>query len=107
MMKQTESEFNQARNNMAGDIKTVIADGEDLLKAVADVSGEGLAAARGKLKETFGNARASLAAASQTAVGTAKETAATADKYVHESPWIAIGIAAAAGLLIGFLATRR
>jgi ElaB/YqjD/DUF883 family membrane-anchored ribosome-binding protein len=33
--------------------------------------------------------------------------AAAADDYVHDSPWTAIGIAAAAGMLIGFLAARR
>jgi ElaB/YqjD/DUF883 family membrane-anchored ribosome-binding protein len=30
-----------------------------------------------------------------------------ADGYVHDSPWTAIGVAAAAGILIGFLAAKR
>jgi ElaB/YqjD/DUF883 family membrane-anchored ribosome-binding protein len=106
MMNQVD-EFNRARTRMAGDIKTVIADGEDLLKAAADVSGEGFAVAREKFAEKLGSARARLADASQAAVGTAREVAAAADHYVHDSPWTAIGIAAAAGMLIGFLAARR
>jgi ElaB/YqjD/DUF883 family membrane-anchored ribosome-binding protein len=107
MMKQTADEFNRAKSKMAGDIKTVITDGEDLLKAAAEVSGEGFAVARAKFEEKLGGARARLADASQAAAGTARETAAAADAYVHDSPWTAIGIAAAAGMLVGFLAARR
>jgi len=100
-------EFNRAKSRMAGDIKTVIADGEDLLKAAAEVSGEGFAVAREKFAEKLGSARARLADASRAAVGTARRTATAANGYVHDSPWTVIGIAAAAGILIGFLAARR
>lgn len=106
MMNQVD-EFNRARTRMAGDIRMVIADGEDLLKAGADVSGEGFAVARARFAEKLGNARARLADASQAAVGTARKTAAAADGYVRGNPWTVIGIAAATGILIGFLAARR
>lgn len=107
MMKQTVNEFNRAKSKVAGDIKTVMADGEDLLKAAAGVSDEGFAAAREKFAEKLEGARASLANASRAAVKKARETAAAADDYAHDSSWIVIGIAVAAGLLIGFLAARR
>ena len=106
-MNQTVNEFNQAQSRMAGDIKAVIADGENLLKAAAEVSGEGFAATRAQFEEKFRNARASLGDASRAAVQSARNTAAATDNYVHASPWIAIGVAAAAGVVIGFLATRR
>ena len=106
MMNQVD-EFNRAKTRMAGDIKTVIADGEDLLKAAADVSGEGFAAARAKFEEKLGSARAHLAGAVQPAVDKAGRTAAAADGYVHDNPWTVIGVAAAAGILIGVLAARR
>ena len=107
MMKQTMDEFNQAGSRMAGDIKTLITDGERLLKAAADVSGEGFAEARGKFEEKFANARVKLAETSRAAVAKTRETAAATDAYVHDSPWTAIGIAAAAGILLGILAARR
>ena len=107
MMKQTMDEFNQAGSRMAGDIKTLITDGERLLKAAADVSGEGFAEARGKFEEKFANARVKLAETSRAAVAKTRETAAATDAYVHDSPWKAIGVAAAAGILIGVLAARR
>ena len=106
MMNQVD-ELSRASTRMAGDIRTVIADGEDLLKAAADVSSEGFALAREKFAEKLGSARARLASATQAAVGTARRTAAATDGYVHASPWTAIGVAAAAGILIGFLAARR
>ena len=100
-------EFNRAKSRMAGDIRSVIADGEDLLKAAAEVSGEGFAVARQKFEKKLGSAKARLADASQAAVEKTKETAAVANRYVHDNPWPAIGVAAAAGLLIGFLAAKR
>ena len=100
-------ELSRASTRMAGDIRTVIADGEELLKAAADVSGEGFAAARRKFEEKFANARAKLADTSRAALEKTRGTAAATDAYVHRSPWTAIGVAAAAGMLIGILAARR
>ena len=100
-------DLNRAASRVGGDIRSVIADGGDLLKAAADVSGEGFATARDKFSKKLESARARLEVTSRAAVAGARKTAAATDAYVHESPWTAIGIAAAAGLLIGFLAARR
>ena len=107
MMKQTVSEFNRAKSKMAGDINTVITDTEELLKAAAEVSGDGFAIAREKFEEKLGSAKARLADASQAAVEKAGETATAANRFVHDNLWPVIGVAAVAGLLIGFLAARR
>ena len=107
MMNQTVDEFNRAKVRMTGDIKTVIADGEDLLKAAAEVSGEGFAVARQKFEKKLGSAKARLVDASRAAVEKTRQNATAANHYVHGNPWPVIGIAAAAGLLIGFLAARR
>ncbi len=106
-MEQKAGEFNQAKSKMANDIKTVITDGEDLLKAAAEVSGEGFAVARQKFEKKLGSAKARLADTSRAAVEKTRETATAANRYVHGNPWPAVGIAAAAGILIGFLAARR
>lgn len=37
----------------------------------------------------------------------AKKTVCGADDYVHEKPWHSVGIAAAAGLILGLLLVRR
>lgn len=106
-MEQRTDEFNQAKGKMAGDIKTVIADGEDLLKAAANVSGAGLAAAREKFDETLSSAKGRLVDASRPAIDKARSTAAAVDGYVQGNPWTVIAVAVAAAALIGFLAARR
>jgi ElaB/YqjD/DUF883 family membrane-anchored ribosome-binding protein len=99
----TAGEFNRAKGKMADDLRMIVSDGEDLLKAAANASGEGFTAARAKFAEQVMNAKARLADVSQPAIEKARE----ADDYVHGSPWAVIGVAAAFGLLIGFLAAKR
>ena len=95
--------FNRAKDKMAHDLKMIIGDGEDLLKAAANASGEGFAAARLKFAEQVMNVKAKLADASRPVI----EGAGRADDYVKDNPWTAIGVAAAVGMLIGFLAAKR
>jgi ElaB/YqjD/DUF883 family membrane-anchored ribosome-binding protein len=102
-MEHTASEFNRAKGKMADDLKMIVSDGEDLLKAAANASGEGFTAARAKFSEKIVSAKAKLADLSQPVV----EKAGQANDYVHGNPWTAIGVAVAAGMLIGFLAARR
>lgn len=106
-MDQRTDEFNQAKGKMAGDIKTVMADSQELFKAAADVSGARLAVAREKFDEKLCSAKASLMDASRPAVDKARRTAAAANGYVHGNPWAFIGVAIAASALVGFLAAKR
>lgn len=106
-MEQRTEEFNDARSRLTNDIKTVIADGEGVLKSAVNVSGAGLAVAREKFDGTLSSARAKLADASRPVVDKARRTAAAADDYVHDNPWTVMAVAVAAGALIGFLTTRR
>jgi ElaB/YqjD/DUF883 family membrane-anchored ribosome-binding protein len=106
-MEHRTDELTRARGRMASDIRTVIADGEDLLKAAAQASGAGLAVARERIDETLHSAGARLADASRPVVDQARKTAAAADGYVHSHPWTVIGAAAAVGTLIGVLVARR
>lgn len=107
MMNQAMDEFELARNRMAGDFRTMITDGEDLLKAAATVSGEGFTAARAKFEKQLKGARASLADASQPVLDKTREAAAVASKYAHSNPWAVAGAAIAVGVLIGFLVAKR
>lgn len=94
MMNRTLHEFDRAKGQMATDFKTMINDGEDLLKAAATVSGESFGAARTRFEEKLKGAKASLAQA-------------TRPDYIRANPWSAVGIAVATGLLIGFIAGKR
>ena len=53
------------------------------------------------------SAKDKLVAINDTVADSTKQAVKVTDDYVHENPWRSIGIGAAAGLLIGFLAARR
>jgi len=88
--------FDRASGRMAKDFRAIIADSEELLKAAATASGEGFTAARARFEEKLNGAKVMLADAAQ-----------PAERYVRGNPWTAVGIAVAAGALLGFLAARR
>ena len=41
------------------------------------------------------------------AVECSRKVAQDADKYIHEKPWQAVGVAAALGVVVGLLVSRR
>jgi ElaB/YqjD/DUF883 family membrane-anchored ribosome-binding protein len=102
-MQHSAGVFNRTKGKMADDFKMIVSDGEELLKAAANASGEGFTAARAKFAESVTSAKAKLVDLAQPAT----EKARQADDYVHDSPWTAVGVAAAVGMLIGFLAAKR
>jgi len=95
------------RAQLVGDMKAVIADAEELLRATTGATGERISAARARAEETLRAARQKLAGLDEAVVDQAKETARAADEYVREHPWGAVGIAAVAGLLLGVMISRR
>jgi len=107
MLDRTMDEFDRARSRMAGNLRTMIADSEDLLRAATTASGDGFSAARTKFEEKLKSAKATLADATQPVLDRTRETAAAADEFVHGNAWSAVGVALAAGVLIGFLAAKR
>lgn len=107
MMDRAVQELDRASGRMASDFRTMIADGEDLLKAVATVSGEGVTAARTQFEQKLSDARTALAEASRPVIDRTRESAAVADQYVRGNAWTVIGIAIAAGVLIGLLSAKR
>lgn len=98
---------NVARDQLVTEMKAVIADAEALLHATADAAGERVGALRAKAQQTLTDAKTKLARLDDDMVQQAKDAAKTADRYVRDNPWGAVGIAAAAGVLIGLLISRR
>jgi ElaB/YqjD/DUF883 family membrane-anchored ribosome-binding protein len=87
--------------------KTVIADAEAILRASASQSGESLAALRQKAEESLAVAKDKLTEAQTLATEKGRAAVQATDRYVHESPWTAVSIAAGVGLLVGILLNRR
>jgi len=82
--------------NMMNDLKAVIADAEELLRATAGQAGP-------KIQEVRERAEESLRAAREHLQGAGAEL----DSKVRANPWAAVGIAAAAGLVLGVLLSRK
>jgi ElaB/YqjD/DUF883 family membrane-anchored ribosome-binding protein len=95
------------RDKLAQDMRSVIADAEELLRATASQAGEQIATAREKIQDSLYRAKVKLAEAEGIVLDSTREVARAADEYVHDHPWRAVGIAAAAGLVVGLLIARR
>jgi ElaB/YqjD/DUF883 family membrane-anchored ribosome-binding protein len=95
------------RDKLVQDMKVVIADAEDLLRATANQAGEKIAVARERIEDSLHQAKVKLAEAEAMVTERARQAARYTDEYVHENPWRAIGVAAGIGLLLGLLISRR
>ncbi len=93
--------------SLATSFKDVVSDAEELLMATANLSGEGLSAAREKFKEKLESAKGKLADAQSAASEKAEQAAAVTEKYVTENPWKALAIVGSVGVIIGMLVHRR
>ena len=96
-----------SREKLASDLRVVVSDAEELLRATAGQMGEKAVIARERIQESLRAAKDKLSRAEEVVVDKTKAAARATDDYVHEHPWGAVGIAAAVGLVIGMLISRR
>ena len=90
-------------DKLAGDLRNLVADAEELLKATASQAGDKIAVARQKIEQSLVEGKKALADAEKTLMSKSKECAEIADDYVRENPWSAVGIAGGIGLVLGLL----
>ncbi len=88
------------------DLRTLIGDAEDLLRATTSQAGEKVAVARQKIEQSLVEGKKALAEAEKVVLERSKEYADIADDYIRENPWSAVGIAAGVGLILGLLIKR-
>ena len=92
----------------AGDeVHNLIADVEDLINRVGDAADPELRRLRAKVADAVNTAKKSIAEGVGQVQGQANQAIEAGDRYVRNQPWEAIGIAALAGLAVGFLVARR
>ena len=82
--------------NLMDDLRAVMADAEELLRATAGEAGPKVQEARARAEETLRNTREHLEGAGR-----------QLDAQVREHPWAAVGVAAGIGLLVGVLLARK
>ncbi len=91
---------------LANDLKALIKDAEELLKATASQAGEQVSALRKRIEDSLKEGKETLADAEDIILDTTKDAAEAAARYVQKNPWSAIGIAAGVGLVLGMLIRR-
>lgn len=102
-MPDSHSTTAEATARLREDLRTLIHDTEQLLKATASQTGEQAERLRERLKAALVAARASCHSLEEKAVATAK----SADEAVRRHPYQTIGIAFGVGLLLGVLLRRK
>jgi ElaB/YqjD/DUF883 family membrane-anchored ribosome-binding protein len=95
------------QEQLVSDIKSVISEAEEMLSHTADQTGDKISQLRARVKARLSDARERLVDAEAALRHHTKKAARATDDYVHESPWTAVGVAAAVGLLVGLIIGRR
>lgn len=90
-----------------GQVKTFLDNVEDLTRALKDVETPDVARVRAKVKIALAAAKSAVADSATQLKGHAQEVGKRTDGYVRDNPWQVIGVAAAIGLAVGILASRR
>ncbi|HNN08114.1 MAG: DUF883 family protein [Rhodocyclaceae bacterium] len=98
---------NVSKDKLVTDMKIVIADAEEILRATANQAGEKVGELRERIQERLRDAKVRLQDAEAALVDKTKAAARATDDFVHENPWQAVGVAAAIGLALGVLIGRR
>src|SRR5262249_5885605 len=94
-------------DKLASDLRTIIADAEELLRATANQAGEKVAAARARVQDSLDSAKLKLELLSEEAADQARLAVRATDDYVHDHPWQAVGMAALVGLVLGMAISRK
>jgi len=104
-MSQELSVANKER--LVSDLKAVVTDAEEILRATAGAAGEKVGELRTKIELRLRDAKERLADAEVLIIDKTKAAARATDDFVHDEPWKAVGVAAALGLALGVLIGRR
>ena len=95
------------KDKLVSDLKVVIPDTEELLRATAGAAGEKVGDLRERLGVRLRDAKERMVDLEVAVIDKTKAAARATDDFMHEEPWKAVGVAAALGLALGVLIGRR
>lgn len=95
-----------AREKILGNMKNIIDEAENWLASSAAESGEELREVKEKFNVTLQTAKTDLLKIEANMLARTKLAAKSADAYVQDHPWQAVGFGAAIGLALGWLISR-
>ena len=103
METRSTGEIEESTEKLLQDLRAVVHDGEELLKAGANELSERGMAARERLAAALEAAKETKRKLQERAVASAKAT----DQMIREHPYHSIGIAFGVGVLLGVIINRR
>lgn len=103
----SEFDIADSKQKLITDMKVVVDDAEEILRASAGIAGEKMATLRERISERLVDAKIRLAEAEDELVNKTRAAARATDEYVHDNPWQAVGVAACIGVLVGLIVGRR
>jgi ElaB/YqjD/DUF883 family membrane-anchored ribosome-binding protein len=92
--------------NTPNDLKPLTGTLETVVSEAGDKAARQAKQLRGSVNKTLRTAKNTVAELSATTAETLKSAATSADDYVHENPWTAIGVTACIAAAVGYLAGR-
>ncbi|WP_240494468.1 DUF883 family protein [Azonexus hydrophilus] len=95
------------KEKLVSDLKVVISDTEELLRATTGVAGEKVGELRDRLVVRLRDTKDRVIDLEHALLDKTKAAARATDDFVHDQPWKAVGVAAALGLALGVLIGRR
>lgn len=95
------------KDKLVSDLRVVISDTEELLRATTGVAGEKVGELRERLTVRLRDAKERIVDLEHAVIDKTKAAARATDDFVHDEPWKAVGVAAAVGLALGVLIGRR
>ena len=102
----TNNDVGVSKEKLMQDLRMVVADAEELLRATASQAGEKVSATRERIQGHLDAAKERLEDAEAMMIEKTKAAALATDEYVHDNPWRAVGIAAGVGFVVGMLIAR-
>ncbi len=102
-----KSSLSASQDELLDEFQALVRDTEKLLQHSASLAGEQAEALREQIRDSLGRARSTLHSAEERLVERGKATLEATEGYVQTHPWQTLGIAAAIGLLLGMLISRR
>ena len=93
----------QANERLVRDLKALVRDAEELMKATAGQAGEKVTEMRTRLAAALESAKTTCHRLEEKTLAAAKAT----DRTIREHPYESVGIAFGVGLLVGVLVARK
>ena len=96
-----------AREKLMDGLKSAIGEAEHYLSDAGDQLGGAASEVRARFDDTLRTARSDLRKLEESVIARGHEAAQSANVYVRDNPWTAVGLGAAAGVIVGMLISRR